>query len=336
MRAYELREKFGIDALAVVTRPDPQPGRGQVLVKMRAFSLNYRDLLVIQGHYNPRMPLPRVPLSDGVGKVVAVGEGVWRVKVGDRVAGIFSQSWLDGEPTREKTKHSLGGEIDGVLAEYVVFDEQGVVPLPAHLSDEQAATLPCAGVTAWNALVTQGKLHAGETVLLLGTGGVSLFGLQFALMHGARTIITSKSDEKLQHAQKLGAHATINYVTTPDWEAAVVKLTDGRGVDHVVEVGGGGTLARSLRAVRLGGQIHLIGVLAHGAAVDPMPILMRSIRENGIFVGSRAVFEDMNRAIALHKTQPVVDRVFRFEEVPQALAYMQSGSHFGKIAVRVG
>jgi NADPH:quinone reductase-like Zn-dependent oxidoreductase len=333
MKAWEIRE-FGIDALALAERPEPRPGPGEVLLKMRAASLNYRDLMVVKGAYNPRLRMPLVPLSDGVGEVVEVGEGVTRVKGGDRVAGAFFQGWADGELTEDKARTALGGAVDGVLAEYVILHQEGVVPIPEHLSEEAAATLPCAAVTAWNALITQGGLRPGETVLIQGTGGVSLFALQFARLAGARVIATSSSDEKLERARELGADEGINYRTTPDWDERARELTGGRGVDHVVEVGGAGTLGKSLRAVRMGGRISMIGVLSGGGEVNPVPILMKSIRVQGIYVGSRAMFEAMNGAMALHHLRPVMDRVFPFSEARDALRYMESAAHFGKICLR--
>jgi NADPH:quinone reductase-like Zn-dependent oxidoreductase len=306
-----------------------------VLIRVKALSLNYRDLLVVKGLYNPRMRLPAVPFSDGAGEVVAVGDGVTRVKVGDRVAGIFMQKWLDGGIDEAKAKSSLGGGAEGMLAELVALHEDGVVRLPEHLTDEEAATLPCAAVTAWHALVTAGKLKTGDSVLTQGTGGVSIFALQFARMHGARVIATSSSDEKLARVKQMGASDGINYKTTPDWDKRVLELTGGVGVDHVVEVGGAGTLGRSLKAVRMGGMVALIGVLSGGGEVNPMPILMKNVRVQGIYVGSRAMFEAMNRAIALHQMRPVIDRVFPFAQVKDALRHMESGAHFGKICVRV-
>ncbi|MBV9122443.1 MAG: NAD(P)-dependent alcohol dehydrogenase [Planctomycetes bacterium] len=334
MKAFEIRDQFGLDHLVLTEKPEPRPGPGQVLVQMKAFSLNYRDLLVVKGLYNPKLRLPMVPLSDGAGEVAAVGEGVTRVKTGDRVAGIFMQQWLDGALTETKARSALGGGIEGVLAESVVFSEEGLVRVPEHLTDEEAATLPCAAVTAWHALITEGKLKAGDCVLLQGTGGVSLFALQFARLSGARIILTSSSDAKLERARQLGAAEGINYKTTPEWDRRVRELTEGVGVDHVVEVGGAGTLPQSLRAVRLGGQISLIGVLTGGGEVNPMPILMKNVRVQGIYVGSREMFEAMNRAIAFQKLRPVVDRVFPFQETPAALRYMESGQHFGKIVIR--
>jgi NADPH:quinone reductase-like Zn-dependent oxidoreductase len=336
MRVYEIRDTFGIDALQLTQRPDPTPGPGQVLVRVRAVSLNYRDLLVTKGQYDPRMNRPRVPCSDGAGEVTAVGPSVSRVQVGDRVAGAFFQNWLDGELSSVKVRHALGGDLDGMLAEQVVLREEGVVKFPEHLSFEEAATLPCAALTAWNALLSEGDLSPGDTVLLQGTGGVSLFALQFSRLAGARVLITSSSDEKLQRAKALGADGLINYKTTPDWDKKARELTDGVGADHVVEVGGSGTLNRSLRAVRTGGRISLIGVLAGaGGPIDTILILMRAVRLRGIYVGSRALFEAMNRAIGLHRLKPVIDRVFPFEEARQALHFLESGAHFGKVVIRV-
>jgi NADPH:quinone reductase-like Zn-dependent oxidoreductase len=335
MKVFEIQNTFGIDSLTLTERPEPRPGPGQVLLKMRAFSLNYRDLMVVKGLYNPKMSLPAVPFSDGVGEVIGVGDGVTRVKTGDRVAGIFMQKWLCGELTEAKARSSLGGGGDGMLAECVVLYQDGVVHVPEHLTDEEAATLPCAAVTAWHALITEGGLKAGDTVLVQGTGGVSLFALQFAKISGARIIATSSSAEKLERVLALGASDGINYKTTPDWDDRVRKLTGGAGVDHVVEVGGAGTLPQSLRAVRLGGRISLIGVLSgNSGQVNPLPMLMKNVRVQGIFVGSREMFEAMNRAIALHRLRPVVDRVFPFAEAREALRYMESGKHFGKIVLR--
>jgi NADPH:quinone reductase-like Zn-dependent oxidoreductase len=335
MKAIELQNTLGFDSLRVVERPQPRPGPGQVVLKMLAWSLNYRDLLVVTGKYNPRLRLPMTPLSDGVGEVAAVGEGVTRVRVGERVAPIFIQGWLAGEVNEAMTKTSLGGGgTEGVLAEYVVLSQDGVVSVPAHLSDEEAATLPCAAVTAWHALITAGGLKPGDTVLTQGTGGVSLFALQFARLAGARVIITSSSDAKLQRARQMGAGDGINYKTTPEWEEPVRELT-GIGVDHVVELGGAGTLGKSLRAVRAGGGVSLIGVLAGVGQVNVMPVLMKNVRVQGIYVGSREMFEAMNRAIALHQLRPVVDRVFPFTEAAAALRYLESGAHFGKVCLRL-
>ncbi len=335
MRVFEIKDTFGIDNLVLSERPEPSPGHGQIIVKVRAVSLNYRDILVIKGLYNPKIPLPLIPFSDGAGDVVYVGDGVKRIKIGDRVAGIFMQNWLAGKVSEAKTKPALGGDVDGMLAEYVVLHEDGVVQIPEHLTYEEAATLPCAAVTAWHAVI-ENELKPGESILSLGTGGVSLFALQFARMAGARVIITSSSEEKLARARKLGATDCINYRSVPDWSGQVRVLTNGTGVDLVVEVGGAGTLPQSLRAVRTGGRISLIGVLSGTAGeFNPLPIIMKNIRMQGIFVGSREMFEAMNRAISIHQLHPVVDRVFPFEETKEALRYMESAAHFGKICIRM-
>jgi NADPH:quinone reductase-like Zn-dependent oxidoreductase len=335
MQAYEI-QSFGFDALQRVDRAEPKIGPGQVLLKMRAWSLNFRDLMVVKGQYNPKLRMPAIPLSDGVGEVVGVGEGVTRVKVGDRVAGAFMPKWISGEINEAKSRSALGGGgAEGMLAELVAVSAEGVVHVPAHLSDEEAAALPCAAVTAWHALIGEGTLKAGDTVLVQGTGGVSLFALQLARLQGARVIATSSRDDKLARAVQLGASDGINYSTTPKWDERVRELTGGVGVDYVVEVGGAGTLAQSMRAVKIGGQISLIGVLTGGAGqVNPLPILMKNIRVQGIFVGSREMFEAMNRAISQHKMKPVVDRVFGFNEAIEAFRYMESGAHFGKVAIR--
>ncbi len=335
MKVFEIQGGFGIDNLKLAERPEPRPGPGQILLKLRAWSLNYRDLMLIKGLYNPKLRLPFVPFSDGVGEVAAVGEGVTRFKVGERLAGTFMQKWLAGELSDAGAKSALGGGIEGILAEYALLDQDGVVRVPEHLTDEEAASLPCAGVTAWHSLIRAGRLCAGESVLLQGTGGVSLFALQFARISGARIIATSSNDDKLKRVLALGATDGINYRSTPDWEEKVRELTAGVGVDHVVEVGGAGTLGKSLRAVRTGGHISLIGVLSGAGQVNPMPILMKNVRVQGIYVGSRAMFEEMNQAIALHQLRPIIDRVFPFAEVPDALRYMESAAHFGKICVRI-
>ncbi|RCJ26985.1 NADPH:quinone oxidoreductase [Nostoc minutum NIES-26] len=336
MKAYKIQSNTGIDALKLVDRPEPKPATGQVLIKVRATSLNYRDLLVAEGAYGSGVKYPLIPLSDGAGEVVAVGEGVTRVKIGDRVAGIFFQNWIYGSLSKEKMKSDLGGGIDGVLAEYVVLHQEGLVILPDHLSYSEGATLPCAAVTAWQALVTKGNISPNDSVLLLGTGGVSIFALQFAKIHGARAIVTSSSDEKLARAKQLGADETINYKTTPDWEKQVYALTNRTGVDRVVEVGGAGTFPKSLQAVRIGGQISYIGVLSgRGNEIDPTPILFKSLTVQGIYVGSREMFEAMNQAIAQHQLQPIIDRVFSFTEAREAYLYLKSAAHFGKVVVEI-
>jgi NADPH:quinone reductase-like Zn-dependent oxidoreductase len=336
MKALEVRGSFGMDSLVLADRPEPTPGPGQVLVRVRAASLNYRDFRMVQGLYNPRQPLPLVPGSDGVGTVVAVGPGVKRVAVGTRVAGTFFQDWVGGEPSREKCRRTLGGPVDGSFQELWLLDEQGLVTVPAHLSDEEAATLPCAALTAWNALTVRGNLRAGDTVLVQGTGGVSLFALQFGKMFGARVLVTSSSDEKLERARALGADGLINYRRLPEWGKEARKLAGGDGVDHIIEVGGAGTLEQSLRAVRTGGQVSLIGVLAGGQAeLSLFPILMQNVRVQGITVGDRDSFEAMNRAISANGLRPVLDRTFPLAEGRAALEYLESGAHFGKVCLRV-
>lgn len=336
MRAWEIRGESGVYNLELADRPDPEPGPGQVAVEVRACSLNARDLQVVGSFFDLDMTEPRIPLSDGAGEVVAVGAGVGRFSVGDRVAGAFMQGWTDGDFTPDKTRSALGGPIDGVAAERIVLSEEGLVAVPDHLSFEEASTLPCAAVTAWNALVEKGGLKAGETVLVQGTGGVSLFALQIATMFGARAIITSSSDAKLSRALNLGASDGINYREDEDWDERVLELTGGRGVDHAVEVGGPGTLGRSLNAVKAGGNVALIGVLTGIAGnVPTLPILQKAVRVQGVNVGSRQMFEDLNRALSLNPyVRPVVDREFRFEKVPDALRYLDSGAHFGKIVVK--
>lgn len=334
MKVYEIRE-FGVENLAMVERPDPEPAAKQVLVRFRAASLNYRDLMMVTGRYDPKLNRPVIPFSDGAGEVVGVGKDVTLWKEGDRVMPIFMQGWIDGEITFEKAKTALGGDLDGVLAEHGVFDESGLVRIPGHLSYEEAATLPCAALTAWHGLVVSGGLKRGDTVLLMGTGGVSVFGLQFVRNFRGESIVISSSDEKLGRADVLGADHLFNYSENPDWDEAALLYTGKRGVDHVLEVGGAGTLSRSMRAVRMGGHIALIGVLASGSGVDPLPILMKSIRLQGIFVGSRTMFEEMNRRIRDEYLKPVVDRVFPFDEAREALKYMESREHFGKIVVTI-
>jgi NADPH:quinone reductase-like Zn-dependent oxidoreductase len=329
-------QSFGIDQLVLTDLPQPRPGRGQVVVKVHAVSLNYRDLLMVRGHYNPKMALPRIPCSDGAGEVVEVGEGVDKVHVGQRVAGIFMQHWLDGSPTAESSRGALGGDVDGMLAEYVVLQQSGVVIIPDHLSFAEAATLPCAGVTAWNAVVNAAQVKPGDVVLIQGTGGVSIFALQFAKMAGAIVIGTSSSDEKLQRAKTMGLDAGLNYRQSPEWAKWVLKETNNRGADLIVEVGGAGTFTQSLQAVRYGGTVAQIGVLSQSEQSLPIPLILhRQVRIQGIYVGSKSHFEAMNRAIVATRIQPVVDQIYTFDRVQEALKSMDTGSHFGKIVIRV-
>jgi NADPH:quinone reductase-like Zn-dependent oxidoreductase len=338
MRAWRLSVSFGIDRLELEERPDPVLGPEDVRVRVRAVSLNYRDVLMVEHGIAPRgVQLPLLPCSDAAGEVVEVGSGVSRVKVGDRVASTVFQRWLDGDTLQPADYGSvLAGGLDGVLADQVVLDEDGLVPVPEHLSDEEASTLPCAAVTAWQALVTRGRVRAGETILVQGTGGVAIFALQFGLVAGARAIVTSKSDEKLERARALGAWQTINYVTTPDWAERALELTGGTGVDHVIEMGGPGTTDESIKAARPGGTVSLIGVLTGlGARIDPHPIAIKGLRVQGIRVGSRAMFEDMNRGISVNGLKPVIDRVFPFDQAREALRYLQAAQHVGKVVIAV-
>lgn len=334
MRVYELAGG-GIDGLVMAERPRPEPGPGQVLIRIHAVSLNYRDLMVASGDYRHARK-GMVPASDGAGEVVAVGAGVTRFHPGDRVAGIFFQGWQSGGLQAEAEGSGLGGMIDGVLAEYVVLGEDGVVHVPDHLSWEEAATLPCAGVTAWNALFETGSVRSGDTVLVQGTGGVSIFAIQFARMAGARVLVTSSSDDKLARAAALGAHATLNYRAEPEWDRWALESTGGKGVDHVIEVGGPETFARSLNAVRRQGEVSVIGVLTgRSGTVPTAEIMWKQIRVMGVLVGSREMFEAMNRALTLHRVKPVVDRVFPFAEAREAFRYLEGAGHFGKVVIRV-
>ncbi|MDT7810408.1 MAG: hypothetical protein QOH35_748 [Acidobacteriaceae bacterium] len=335
MKLWQI-QSFGIDQLVLADLPMPRPGRGQVLVKVHAVSLNYRDLLLVRGHYNPKTALPRIPCSDGAGEVLEVGEGVDTVTVGQRVAGIFMQHWLEGSPTAESSRGALGGDVDGMLAEYVVLHQSGLVSIPEHLSFAQAATLPCAGVTAWNAVVNAAQVKPGDVVLIQGTGGVSIFALQFAKMAGAVVIGTSSSDEKLQRAKTMGLDAGLNYRQSPEWAKWVLKETNNRGADLIVEVGGAGTFSQSLQAVRYGGTVAQIGVLSQSEQPLPIPLILHhQVRIQGIYVGSKSHFEAMNRAIVATRMQPVVDQIYTFDRVREALKSMETGSHFGKIVIRV-
>ena len=335
MKAYEINE-FGIENLSLVERDEPQPNATEVLVKIRAASLNYRDLMTVKGGYNPKLKMPLVPLSDGAGEVVAVGEAVTKWTVGDRVCPIFMQGWTEGAIDFKKARTTLGGDFDGCLREFGTFDENGLVKIPAHLSFEEAATLPCAAVTAYHALFTSGCLKADDTVLLQGTGGVSVFGLQFASVFGCRTIITSSDNEKLNRAGGLGASELINYKEREDWDKAILELTEKQGVEQIVEVGGAGTMQKSLNAVKMGGHIAVIGVLAGKGEFDLRSILMKSVKLQGIFVGSRQMFEQMNQMICQHTHfKPVVDKVFDFENAREAFKYMESAAHFGKIVIKI-
>jgi len=335
VKACVIDGEFGLENLRVIERPEPDVSRGQVRIAVRMTALNYRDLLMVRGHYNPRQPLPLVPLSDGVGVVDAVGEGVEDLQVGDRVAGMFAPLWLSGAPTQEAIRAARGGQLDGMLAQKVVSEASGVAKVPDHLSDAEAATLPCAALTAWSALVTHGRIKAGDTVLVQGSGGVSSFALDFARMHGAHVVATTSSDRKAGYLRARGADEIVRYDDNPQWGKAVRKLTGG-GVDHVVEVGGAGTMAQSLRAVRPGGTVSLIGVLAGGSAdLDLTPVLMNNVRVQGIFVGHRESFLEMGRALAQTELRPRIDRVFPLSGARDAFEHLASGEHCGKVCIAV-
>lgn len=334
MKAWQLTAQTGADALKLIELAEPKPGPGQVVVRVHATALNYRDLMVASDRYGMAAPLPLIPLSDGAGEIAAVGDGVTRWKVGDRVAGTFFQTWQTGPLRREAFNAALGGTLNGMLSQSVALSAEGVVAIPPHLSFEEAATLPCAALTAWNALVASGHVSAGQTVLVLGTGGVSIFALQFAKMHGARVIITSSNDAKLSRAKALGADETINYRTKPEWEQEVFQLTAKAGADHIIEVGGTDTFPKSLRALALGGTISVIGGVSGFTSQAPLrDILGKAALVRGIYVGNRDMFETMNRAIGLHRLKPAVDRVFPFAEAPAAYRYQESGAHFGKVVI---
>lgn len=335
MRAYQITSNKGIDSLQLSDVKSGDPGPGEVKVRLRASSINYRDLVTVEDPDARGLALPFIPNSDGAGEIMSVGRGVEDFSVGDRVMTCFFQDWLNGEITSSAMNSALGGALEGVLRETGIFKKDGVIKSPGSLSYLEAATLPCAGLTAWHALVEKGRITAGDTVLLLGTGGVSLFALQFAVMHGALPIITSSSDEKLERAKALGAWKTINYVDNPDWSNEVLTLTGGAGVDHVVEVGGAGTLAKSIESTKIGGNIYLIGILANGE-INPTALMRKSLNLHGIYVGSRAMFERMNKAIEANKLRPVIHQTFAFEEAKEAYRTMRSKQHAGKLVIDIG
>jgi NADPH:quinone reductase-like Zn-dependent oxidoreductase len=334
MKVFELRA-FGLENLQSAERREPEPLEDEVLIRIRAVSLNFRDQLVVQGKYNPRMTLPRVPVSDGAGEVVSVGRDVTTWKPGDRVIIPFFPAWLDGELNAEKAASGLGGDVDGLLREFVTIRADALLPIPEHLSFEQAATLPCAAVTAWSGLFVSGNLRPGKTLLLQGTGGVSLFGLQFGKMAGANIIILSSSEAKLERARAMGAQHTINYRETPEWEKRVREITNGRGVDLTLEVGGAGTLAKTLKATGHAGHVSLIGVLSGSAGeIHLGQILHKALSIRGIYVGSRVMFQAMNASVTQHRLEPVIDRVFPFNDTVDAFRHLESGTHFGKIVIQ--
>lgn len=336
MKVFQIQDDWGMEHLQLAERPRPAPGPGQVLLRMKAASLNYRDLVVpMRGYGSHTGTLPLIPISDGVGEVVEAGPGVTRVGIGDRVCPLFHQGWISGEPSAERFGRTLGGPVDGTMAEYMLLSEEGVSKVPAHLTDEQAAALPCAALTAWSAVVTHDNLGPGSRVLVQGTGGVALFALQFAKLRGAHVTVISSSDDKIARAKALGADAAVNYAKTPEWYRATREITAGRGYDHIVELGGEKTLAQSMRCIRPGGTLSMIGVLSGGMLSAPLGLVVtRQVRLQGITVGSRDGFEAMLRAIDQHRLVPVTDRVFAFEELKEAMAYLKSGAHFGKVCIR--
>ncbi|USN51936.1 MAG: NAD(P)-dependent alcohol dehydrogenase [Myxococcales bacterium] len=336
MRAWQINKNFGLDNFQLVERTDLRLEPHQVRIKTKACSLNFRDLMVIKGAYNPKQPLPLVPVSDGAGEIVEVGSLVKNFKVGDKVCGTFSQNWDYGRVGEFAQKFTLGSPIDGMLSESVVLSEQGIVKYPSFLSFQEAATLPCAALTAFNAMTQESDFKAGDTILIEGTGGVSLFALQFAKRLAINSIVISSSDEKLEKVRELGASHTINYLKDKDWDKQVLSLTNDQGVDGVIEVGGAKTINKALACVKRGGFIGVIGILS-GTSLDfdLIPILMRQIRVHGIFVGSKSMFVAMNRVIEHSKLHPVIDKEFSFLEAPLAFHYMESGAHFGKIVINM-
>lgn len=337
MQAYRIVPGSNIAGLERFSTTPRPLGAQELRVRVHAVSLNYRDLMVARGDYLVSSSKPLIPCSDAAGEVVGMGANVTRFKVGDRVAGTFFPGWIDGEPAPEKVAGAPGAGADGVLAEEIVLHEAAAVPIPSHLNDVEAAALPCAGVTAWNTLFEEGGLKPGDTVLLLGTGGVSVWALQLAKAAGLRAIITSSSDDKLQRARELGADATINYRRTPEWQDEVLGLTNSRGADLVVEVGGQGTLIRSIASTRMGGRVAIIGgVSGFGASnVQPLHLIGGAKRLSGIFVGNRAMFERLVRFTEIARIRPVIDRVFAFDEARAAYAHLDAAQHFGKVVVQV-
>lgn len=336
MRAWEVHPSFGLSHLHLTTRAVPSLHDDEVLLRVRCVSLNYRDFLMVEGRYNPKQPLPLIPVSDAAAQIVAVGGRVSDRAVGERVMPVFAQGWDAGAPTRALLKRTLGGPLDGMLREFAAVPARDVVSVPEHLTDEEASTLPCAALTAWSALMVHTQTNPGDTILVQGSGGVSLFALQFAKTLGARVIAISSSDEKMAKLLSLGADETINYKREPQWGDRAREMTGGKGVDHVIEVAGAETFAQSLRATRPAGTISVIGMLSgFRADINLNSILMNQIRLQGVFIGHKAAFESMNRAIAFRRLRPVVGRVFGFDEASKAFEHLTSRQHFGKVCVRV-
>ena len=335
MRVFQIEGNWGIENLKISTRPDPKPGPGQVLLRMRASSINYRDPIVpLKAYGSQSGDLPLIPVSDGVGDVIEIGAGVTRVKVGDRACPAYFQTWISGEPNTNRLTQSLGGPLDGTMAELMCLSEEGVVKVPEYLTNLEASTLPCAALTAWSALVECGHIKPGEQLLIQGSGGVALFALQFAKMLGAHVTVISSSDAKIERLREMGADATINYSQTPEWGKAARVLTDGRGFDHILEVGGEKTLPQSLRCIRPGGTLSMIGILSGAAMSTSLGLIItRQVRMQGITVGHRDGLEAMLRAMSQHQIHPVIDKVFDFEELKESFDYIQSGKQFGKICI---
>lgn len=336
MKAIQIHS-FGLDQIQLKELENPNsPEKGEVLVRFHAASLNYRDYLVITGNYNPKFPLPFIPCSDGAGEVVGIGKDVKGLSIGDRVCVTFAPAWVSGKPSKKELRASLGGPLDGTLREYGVFSENALVKIPAHLSFEEASTLPCAALTAWSALFEETNVLPGEFVVIQGTGGVSIFALQFAKLIGAKIILTSSSDEKLALGKKLGADYIINYKNEPHWSKVVREITNGDGADHVIEVGGAGTLEESIKSVRLFGNIHLIGILGGTTpSLNLLPVVMGQIRIQGIVIGPKKSFEKMNRAIESNQLRPVIDKIFSLEDTRFAIDYLKNGKHFGKVVIKI-
>ncbi len=337
MRVFQIESDWGFDNLKLADRPQPEPAVGEVLIEMRMASLNARDLIVPErGYGRATGELPLIPVSDGVGTVVAVGDGVTRVAVGDRVTPTYFQRWISGDPTPDRFASALGGPLDGVMADYVCLSQEGVVRVPDYLSDAEAATLPCAALTAWSAIVTHGATRPGDRILIQGTGGVALFALAFAKYAGAHVTVISSSDEKLERVRAMGADATINYRETEDWARASRDITRDRGgYDNIVELGGARTLPLSLRAVRPGGTLSMIGVLS-GLEIEASlgPIVARQVRLQGVTVGHRDGYEAMLAAMAQHEIRPVLGARFGFSELKEALDHIRAAGHFGKTLIQ--
>ncbi len=336
MRVFQIQDDWGFEHLKLAERPEPRPGPHEVLLRMKASSLNYRDLLVPnRGYGSFTGNLPLVPLSDGVGVVIELGAGVTRVKAGDRVCPCFQQGWIAGPPDLERLTRTLGGPVDGTMSELMCLPDYGMVKVPAYLSDLEAATLPCAALTAWSALVTHDAIGPGSKVLVQGTGGVAIFALQFAKLLGAHVTVISSSDEKIARVRAMGADAAINYRTTPEWAKATREITGGRGYDHIVELGGEKTLPQSLICIRPGGTLSMIGVLSGGTLSAQLGrVVTRQVRLQGVTVGHRDGFEAMLRALEQHELKPVIDKVFEFAELKEAMTYLKTGAHFGKVCIR--